>query len=71
MFFHIVQIILAIPLIFAILLQARGAGLSSIFGGEGNVFHTRRGIEKSLFIATIINAVLFFSLALVTVILSD
>lgn len=66
---RITQIILSIFLIVAILLQARGTGLSQIFGGEGNVFRTRRGIEKNLFTFTIINAVLLFSLALLNVII--
>ena len=51
------------------MLQARGTGLSQIFGGEGNVFRTRRGIEKNLFTFTIINAVLLFSIALLNVII--
>lgn len=62
-----IQFILSIPLIAAILLQARGTSLSGIFGGEGNVYRTRRGIEKSIFIFTIINAVLFFGIALLNV----
>lgn len=66
--FNAIQLVLSIPLIIAILLQARGAGLSQVFGGEGNVYRTRRGIERNLFIFTIVNAILFFSVALVNVI---
>lgn len=43
----------------SILLQAKGAGLGAVFGGEGNVYRTKRGAEKVLFIATIILAVIF------------
>ncbi len=43
----------------AILLQAKGAGLGAVFGGEGNVYRTKRGAEKVLFITTIILAVIF------------
>ena len=66
---NIIQIILSVPLVIAILLQSKGSGLSGIFGGEGNVFRTKRGAEKTLFIFTIVNAVLFFSIALLNVFL--
>lgn len=56
---QIVQIILGVALTIAILLQARGAGLGSVFGGTGTVFKTRRGIDRLLFRMTITFAVLF------------
>ena len=56
---QIVQIILGIALTVAILLQARGAGLGSVFGGTGTVFKTRRGIDRLLFRITIVFAILF------------
>ena len=45
---QIVEIILSIAVIFFILLQVRGAGLGSAFGGTsaGSVFKTRRGVER-------------------------
>lgn len=55
----IAQILVSILLIAAILLQQRGGGLSGVFGGEGSVYATRRGIEKGIFIATIILSALF------------
>ncbi len=57
----IIQIVISLALIAAILLQQRGAGGSSIFGGGGGGanYHTKRGFEKILFIATIILAGLF------------
>ena len=59
------QIVVAIGLVASILLQARGAGLSSAFGGDSAVYRSRRGIEKRLFQFTIVLSVLFvlFSLA--------
>lgn len=66
---NIFQIIVAILLITVILLQSRGSGLSGIFGGSGNIYRTKRGIEKNLFIATIILATLFFLASLVNIIL--
>lgn len=65
----IVQIILAILLSAAILLQARGTGLGSVFGGEGNVYRTKRGIEKIIFRGTIVLAVLFLTFALINVLI--
>jgi protein translocase SecG subunit len=55
----IAQIVLAVLLTAAILLQQKGSGLSATFGGDGNVFRTMRGIEKTLFYATIVLAALF------------
>lgn len=65
----IIQIILAVLLIIAILLQQRGAGLSGAFGGEGGTYSTRRGIEKILFRATIAIAILFFGVSIVRLLL--
>jgi len=53
------QIFLALLLIGFILLQGRGTGLSSAFGGGGETFRTRRGVERIVFYATIIVAILF------------
>jgi preprotein translocase subunit SecG len=55
----IAQIIVCVALIGAILLQSKGSGLGSVFGGDGSVFRTRRGAEKGLFQLTIILAVVF------------
>lgn len=59
------QIILSIALIVAILMQARGTGLSGTFGGDSAVYRSRRGIERRLWQFTIVLGVLFagFSLA--------
>lgn len=66
----ILQIALSVLLIASILLQQRGSGLGSAFGGEGNVFRTKRGVEKGLYYLTIVLAVLFFITAIVNVALS-
>jgi preprotein translocase subunit SecG len=65
------QIIVSIALIAAILLQARGTGLSSTFGGDSSVYRSRRGIEKSLFRFTIVLGVLFTVFSLVTFLLTS
>lgn len=56
---QIVTIGSAVLMIFAILLQQRGASLGAGFGSSGELYTTRRGIDKSLFEATIILAVIF------------
>lgn len=65
---NVSQVILAVLLGAAILVQARGTGLSAAFGGEGNVYRTKRGVEKRLFQSTIILAILFFGISLANVI---
>ncbi|WIG61853.1 MAG: hypothetical protein OJF49_004602 [Ktedonobacterales bacterium] len=65
-YFEIVQIIVAIALTASILLQVRGAGLGSVFGGTGTVFKTRRGIDKLLFRFTIVFSILFAVVCVVT-----
>ena len=62
----IAQTVLAVLLVVAILLQNRGAGLSDTFGGSGNIYQTKRGFDKFLFIATIILAVAFIGTAFVS-----
>ena len=66
-YLNIIQIITAVLLTAAILLQAKGTGLSGVFGGEGNIFRTKRGMEKILFYATVVLAILFFATALANV----
>lgn len=46
-------------MIIAILLQQRGASLGAGFGSSGELYTTRRGLDKSLFEATIVLAVIF------------
>lgn len=66
---NIAQIVFAILLVISIVLQARGSGLGAIFGGEGNVYRAKRGIEKILFVSTIVIAVLFFATAIANIFL--
>ncbi len=67
----IAQIIVSVLLIVLVLLQERGAGLSAAFGGsgEGTPYHTRRGLEKFVFGATIALSVLFAVLAILNLVL--
>lgn len=57
--FLFVQIFFGVLLILCILMQQKGAGLGSSFGGDGGLYRTKRGAEKVLFRATIALSILF------------
>lgn len=67
----IAQIIVSALLIAAILLQNRGSGLSAVFGGGGTVYRTKRGLEKGIFILTIILIVLFVGIGILNLVLAS
>ena len=66
-YLYIAQIFLAVSLILAILLQVKGgSGMGGIFGQSESVYRTKRGVEKTLFQLTIVLAVLFVIISIVT-----
>ena len=64
------QIVVSIALMASILLQARGTGLSSTFGGDSAVYRSRRGVERRLWQFTIVLTVLFVLFSMVSFIAS-
>lgn len=69
-YINVFQIIISIALMAAILLQQRGAGSSSIFGGSGGAnYYTKRGFEKILFISSIVLAGLFIASAFISLLI--
>ena len=56
---QIVTIVSAVLMTLCILLQARGASLGAGFGASGELFTTRRGVDKSLYEVTIVLAIVF------------
>lgn len=60
------QIAVALLLIGAILIQQKGTGLGAAFGGEGNIYRTKRGFEKVIFTSTIVLGVVFLILAILS-----
>ena len=56
---ELVTFISAFLSILLILLQQRGASLGAGFGSSGELYTTRRGLEKSMFVATIVAVVIF------------
>jgi len=65
-YLNVAQIVLAIALILAILLQVRGGGLGGIFGQPSTVYRTRRGMEKTLFQITVALVILFIGVSIIT-----
>lgn len=66
------QVVMAgsgVLMIMAILLQQRGASLGAGFGSSGELFTSRRGIDKNLFEFTIVMAVVFVVSILVALLL--
>ena len=57
--FQTTTFISAILLVILILLQQRGASLGAGFGGSGELYTTRRGLDKSMFNTTIVFATIF------------
>jgi preprotein translocase subunit SecG len=71
-FLNVIQIIISIALIVLILLQTKGSGLGSLFGGsDSGIYTTRRGLEKTMFNITIGLAVIFFVVAIINVIVAS
>lgn len=65
-YLNIAQIVISVVLIGIILLQTRSSGLGSSFGGD-SIYRTRRGLDRTLFQLTIILAILFGLISLVSV----
>ncbi len=67
--FAIVQIIISVLLVVTIMLQRRGSEAGIAFGGGGESFRSKKGLEQFLFYATIILGVLFAANSILTLVL--
>ena len=65
--FHlaIAQIVIGIFLIILVLLQQRGGGMGVLGGISSQFYGTRRGLEKTIFVFTIILGGLFIALSII------
>lgn len=63
----VIQIILAVIITSFILLQAQGSGLGTSWSGGGETYHTRRGVERVIFIMTIVAIVLFAAISIAAI----
>ncbi len=71
-YLSIAQIIISLALIMLILMQERSSGLSGIFGGsESEVYQKRRGLEKTIFWATVVLIVALGASSLVSLALQS
>ena len=68
-FLPLIQILISVVLIVLVLLQQKGQALGSAFGQEGGFYSTKRGIQKKIFLATIVLGTLFVVFALLNFIL--
>ena len=67
MIINIFHITVSILLIISILIQVKGTGLGTTFGGSNQPYHSKRGVEKIVFTSTIILATLFVILSLINI----
>lgn len=63
-----VVILVSATLVTVIILQSKGSGFGGIFGGRDmlNPLHTRRGLERTLFLFTIGLVVVFLLVSLIS-----
>jgi preprotein translocase subunit SecG len=69
MFLNLLQIVVSVILILVILLQVKGSGFGAALGGMsgGSVYRTKRGLEKTLFQATILLTIVFIFVSFLSV----
>jgi len=65
----VVNIVLCITIVAFILIQGRGAGLGSAWGGGGETFQTRRGVEVIIMRLTVVFIVIFFGVSIFALLL--
>jgi len=61
----ILELIIAVGLVASILIQAKGTGLDSSFGGGGEFYRSKRGVERVVVYATIALTIAFAILSIV------
>jgi preprotein translocase subunit SecG len=69
MLLNLLQIVVAVLLIVAVLLQVKGSGFGAALGGMsgGSVYRTKRGLERTLFQATILLTIVFIFVSFLSV----
>ena len=69
--FIILQVIISIALVITVIFQTRGSQVGMAFGGSGESYRSKRGLEKMLFYATIVLAILFASISILALLFSQ
>lgn len=67
--FTFIQIIVSVLLVVTIILQQRGSEAGIAFGGGGESFRSKRGLEKFLFYSTIVLTVIFAANSILTLVI--
>jgi len=69
MFLNVLQIVVSVILVVVILLQVKGSGFGAALGGMsgGSVYRTKRGLERTLFQATILLTIVFIFVSFLSV----
>ncbi|MHB0858895.1 MAG: preprotein translocase subunit SecG [Anaerolineae bacterium] len=70
-YLNVIQIIVSIALIAITVMQSKSAGAGRMFGGDSSIYRTRRGVEKTMYNLTIVLAVIFFLVSLLSVLLQS
>jgi preprotein translocase subunit SecG len=68
-YLNVIQIIVSVTLIVVILIQVKGEGMGGVFGGGAGVARTRRGLERTLFNATIVLSAIFLLISFLSALL--
>ncbi len=63
------EIVLGVLLVMLIILQSKGTGIGSTFGGDMGFYATKRGAEKLMFTMTIIIATIFLIIPIIGVVI--
>jgi len=66
----VIQIVVSIAVISLILLQAKGVGLGRAWGGGGEFYKSRRGVEKFIFQLTVFFIIIFLITSVLNLFLS-
>lgn len=66
--FTIIQMILAVLIVIAVIMQSRGSSGGMAFGGSGESYRAKKGIEKVLFYSTIVLAASFAAISIISLI---
>ncbi|MGI8925027.1 MAG: preprotein translocase subunit SecG [Tepidiformaceae bacterium] len=66
---NLLQIVISVILIVVVLLQVKGSGFGAALGGMsgGSVYRTKRGLERTLFQATILLVIVFIFVSFLSV----
>lgn len=65
----LIQIVISVLLVIIIIMQSKGSGLSTVFGGEGGFYRSKRGVEKLFVYLTVILATAFLVISIAQIVL--